>query len=71
MGEPIDELRALASSAQAPGERLGSYLAKVRTRAYSVTVRPARAATPASAVPHAPAPITATELYDGIDRLSA
>ena len=37
MGEPIDDLRALASSAQAPGERLGSYLAKVRTRAYSVT----------------------------------
>src|SRR3979490_3128668 len=37
-------------------------------RAQSTTSRPARAATPASAVPHAPAPITATELKDGIAR---
>jgi alkylhydroperoxidase family enzyme len=37
VAEPIDELRALASNAQAPGERLSPYLAKVRTRAYSVT----------------------------------
>ena len=37
MAEPIDELRALASNAQAPGERLAPYLAKVRTRAYTVT----------------------------------
>src|SRR5260370_40117139 len=35
-------------------------------RAKSTTSRPARAATPASAVPQAPAPITATELKDGI-----
>jgi alkylhydroperoxidase family enzyme len=37
VAEPIDELRALASRAQAPGERLAPYLAKVRTRAYTVT----------------------------------
>jgi hypothetical protein len=35
-------------------------------RAHSTTSRPARAATPAKAVPHAPAPITATDLKDGI-----
>jgi hypothetical protein len=40
-------------------------------RAQRTTLRPARAATPASAVPHAPAPITATELKDGIGWLSA
>ena len=37
MAEPIDELRALASTARAPGERLAPYLAKVRTRAFTVT----------------------------------
>ena len=35
-------------------------------RAKSTTSRPARAATAASAVPQAPAPITATDLKDGI-----
>jgi hypothetical protein len=39
-------------------------------RAQSTTSRPARAATPASAVPHAPAPITATVLKDGIASIS-
>src|SRR5947209_2234482 len=43
--------------------------ARAASRAYSTTSRPARAATPASAVPQAPAPITATELYEGIDAL--
>ena len=37
MAEPIDELRALASNAQIPDERLAPYLATVRTRAYTVT----------------------------------
>jgi alkylhydroperoxidase family enzyme len=37
VAEPIDELRARASNAQAPDERLAPYLAKVRTRAYTVT----------------------------------
>ena len=37
MVEPIDELRGLASTTRAPGERLAPYLAKVRTRAYTVT----------------------------------
>jgi hypothetical protein len=36
-----------------------------------VTARPARAATPASAVPHAPAPMIATESNDAIVKLSA
>jgi hypothetical protein len=35
-------------------------------RAYKTTSRPARAATSASAVPQAPAPITLTELKDAI-----
>jgi len=35
-------------------------------RAYSVTLRPARAATSANAVPQAPAPITLTDLCAGI-----
>jgi len=33
-----------------------------------VTLRPARAATVASAVPHAPAPITATESKEATDQ---
>ncbi|HKP09668.1 MAG TPA: hypothetical protein VJT76_02980 [Gaiella sp.] len=37
MAQPIEELRALASNAQAPDERLAPYLAKVRARAYTVT----------------------------------
>ncbi len=37
-------------------------------RAYRMTSRPARAATLASAVPHAPAPITATDWNEGINR---
>ena len=37
MAEPIDELRALAATAQSPDERLAPYLAKVRARAYTVT----------------------------------
>ena len=37
MAEPIDELRALASAAQPPGEALAPYLAKVRNRASTVT----------------------------------
>src|ERR1700686_4873462 len=40
--------------------------ARAGLRAKSTTSRPARAATPASAVPQAPAPITATDLKDGI-----
>jgi hypothetical protein len=39
-------------------------------RAYSTTLRPARAATSASAVPHAPAPITLTVSYAAIGQLS-
>ena len=37
MAQPIDMLRALASDAQAPDDRLAPYLAKVRARAYTVT----------------------------------
>ena len=37
MAEPIEELRALASAASPPAEVLAPYLAKVRTRAYTVT----------------------------------
>ncbi len=37
MAQPLEELRALASNAQAPDERLAPYLAKVRARAYTVT----------------------------------
>lgn len=37
MAQPIEELRTLASNAQAPDERLAPYLAKVRARAYTVT----------------------------------
>ena len=37
MAQPIDMLRALASDAQEPDDRLARYLAKVRARAYTVT----------------------------------
>jgi alkylhydroperoxidase family enzyme len=37
VAQPIEELRMLASNAQAPDERLAPYLAKVRARAYTVT----------------------------------
>jgi hypothetical protein len=37
--EPIDELRALASSAPPPRPPLAPYLARVRTRAYAITDR--------------------------------
>ena len=37
MAEPIEELRALASAAQAPSEAFAPYLEKVRTRAVTVT----------------------------------
>ena len=37
MGAPIEELRALAATASARDARLGPYLEKVRTGAYTVT----------------------------------
>jgi alkylhydroperoxidase family enzyme len=37
VAQPIEELRMLASNAQASDERLAAYLAKVRARAYTVT----------------------------------
>jgi hypothetical protein len=43
---------------------ISAALAALRTQ--STTSRPARAAMPASAVPHAPAPITATDLNEAI-----
>ena len=37
MGDPIEELRALAGTAPADDSRLRPYLAKVRSGAYAVT----------------------------------
>jgi hypothetical protein len=61
----------MPASRRTPGRRGFSRVAAIcaaiaPSRAQSMTSRPARAATAASAVPHAPAPITLTDLKDGI-----